>query len=306
MTFQMLEYFSVVADNLNISDAAYKLFVSQPAVSRQIKALEDELGIQLFYRTKPQLSLTEAGLYLKSYIQEIVDLSEDLINRSHSWSKVLSGTLSIGYSGHLEYKQLFSVLSNMAERYPACTFQFKMAPLDVLYDGLYNGSFDVVFCPLTNFHHHMQEKVELHTLLKVPVVLACSIHHPLASRHIVSIEDLAREKLVVFRRRESVLHGDYLIDSCRKVGFSPKLDYEVSDMQTLALIIVSNMAVSVIGKSAEHLIPTGVKYIPITGFEVNSIDVGVAWLVSNKKRSLQALKNILNEYYPIAQLYTSR
>jgi len=303
MTFQMLEYFSVVADCLNISDASRKLFVSQPAVSRQIKALEDELCVQLFYRTKPKLCLTEAGLHLKDHIQKIVDMSEELVSLSHSWSTALSGTLSIGYAGNLEYERLFSVLSDMSKSYPSCSFQFKMAPLDVLQEELCKGTFDAVFCPLTNFQYHVQEAVETHTLLKVPVMLGCSVHHPFACRDTVSVSELASEKLVVYRRRESVLHGDCLIDSCRSAGFSPKLDYEVSDMQTLALIVASNMAVSIMGASAKHLIPSGVKYVPITGFTLDSIDVGVAWLKTNDKHCLQALKNVLQEIYPFPQYY---
>ena len=303
MTFQMLEYFSVVSESLNISDASRKLFVSQPAVSRQIKALEDELGIQLFYRTKPKLSLTDAGLQLKEHIQKIVDMSEELINLSHSWSNVLSGTLSVGFSGNLEYEQLFSVLSEMAKDYPACSFQFKTAPLDVLEEELFKGTFDVVFCPLTNFQHHMQEEVEIQTILTVPVVLCCSVHHPLASREKVSVADLASEKFVIYRRRESVLHGDYLIDSCRKFGFSPKLDYEVSDVQTFGLIVASNMAVSVVGASAKSLFPDSVKFIPIEGFELKSIDVGAAWSKNNDKRSLKALKNVLRDCFPAPQIF---
>lgn len=292
----MLEYFVVVADCLNISDASRKLFVSQPAISRQIIALENELGAKLFHRTKPYLTLTEVGMQLKKQIEKIVDMSNELVHQAQAISGNVTGKLTVGYSDHLERSYLFHVLTEMSSRFPNISYYFLSGPLNYLSRELENGTLDIAFCPLTNLMKISD--VEYHVINRCKRVLACSENHPLASRESVVLEDIASEKLVTFRRRDSIYHSDQIIAECKKCGFTPKIDYEVPDITSFLLTIVSNMAVGLVGCDVEPLIPSGVRLIPFSTVS-EPLLIGAGWRSDNQVPALQAMKDILKELYPL-------
>lgn len=302
MNFQMLEYFTVVAECLNISDAARRLYVSQPAISRQIMALESELGVQLFHRTKPYLTLTEAGHSLRADAEKIVSMSYEFIARAKKNTETVSGSITVGYSGHLEYPLLFKLFSHMSKHYPLCSFRFVKATLDTLSKDLQNGSLDVIFCPLTNLINKMPDDIQCHVIEHSPTVLAVSENHRLADRPVVSIADLASEEIVAFSRRESSVHNDFIIETCKEAGFSARISYEVSDINTFLLTVASNMAVGFVGSTVEKITPCGIKLIPIAEFQTavspQRVRVGAAWRKSNNNRALDSLVDSLSTLYP--------
>lgn len=300
MTLQMLEYFVVVAKCLNISDAADILYVSQPAISRQIKGLEDELGLQLFFRTKPNLTITEAGNYMQKHIDRIVQDTHALTDYAHAYANVYTGLLSIGYPGHLELPIMTRILSKMAEIYPSCSFHFEQNSLDVLKEGLYSRLYDVLFYPLTNLSEKEKEQFECYTLESMGMVLAVSEQNPLSRKEHLKMSDLASERIISFKRHDSIIHSDLLINACRKAGFRIRFDHEISNFFDLMLLITANMGVAIIGAAGSELFYNGVKFIPLEGFlpeGENSLQIGMIWLKDNNNQALSAMKNLLDTYF---------
>jgi len=301
MNFQMLEYFSVVADCLNISDASRKLYVSQPAISRQIMALESELGVQLFYRTKPYLTLTEAGQSLRNDAERIIRLSHELIDHAKQNAESITGCITVGYSGHLEYPLLFKLFSHMSKAEPNVRFRFVLATLDTLKENLQNGSLDIIFCPLTGLLHKTPEDIVCHVIEHVPSVVAVSENHRLADHSVVNVADLAAENIVAFARRGSTVHNDFLIDFFRRAGFSAHITYEVSDINTFLLMVASNMAVGFVGKSVEKLLipESTIKLLPLEeDTDLPAMCIGAAWRKTAMTQPLAALVEVLSTLYP--------
>ena len=102
MTTKSLEYFLVVVKHLNISKAAKELFISQPALSKQISQLEAELGVSLFDRTKHSLKLTHAGEVLLSETNELFKKQDELIQRVRAAGNVSDSTAVVPYAGSIE------------------------------------------------------------------------------------------------------------------------------------------------------------------------------------------------------------
>ena len=117
MTTKSLEYFLVVVKHLNISKAAKELFISQPALSKQISQLEAELGVSLFDRTKHSLKLTHAGEVLLSETNELFKKQDELIQRVRQQECVGQCTAVVPYAGALNY-HVSDVLAKFQSEYP--------------------------------------------------------------------------------------------------------------------------------------------------------------------------------------------
>ena len=142
MELRVLKYFLMAAREQNITKAAQALHITQPTLSRQLMALEEELGVKLFERSSHSISLTGDGLLLKRRAQEIVSLEEKTV-RELALENTLGGELEIG-SG--EFKS-FSVFSDMMlafrEQNPNVSFRLYSGNADNLKDRIENGILDM-------------------------------------------------------------------------------------------------------------------------------------------------------------------
>ena len=117
MELRVLNYFVATAQELNMTRAAQKLLVSQPALSRQIADLEDELGVKLFNRQPRHLSLTPAGQYLFEQAKEILALTTKTKSNLQS-SAVISGDLTIAAGESIAMQRIMNIISNIVQDYP--------------------------------------------------------------------------------------------------------------------------------------------------------------------------------------------
>ncbi len=144
MEFRLLQYFLEIDDAASISRAAERLHITQPTLSRQLKGLEDELGVPLFTRTNHGLTLTQAGLYLKDRAQEILTLSQQteqhFVDQRH---ELFSGNINIGAVEADSSHVLASELAAFTAAYPAVTFDLFTGTSDDLFDRLDKGLIDL-------------------------------------------------------------------------------------------------------------------------------------------------------------------
>lgn len=117
MDLRVLKYFLVVATERNISNAAKILFVSQPALSKQLKELEEELGVILFKRGNRNITLTEDGVYFLSKTKEILSLV-DIIVSNLKQKDIISGEINIGAAETLQLEKIFKIISYMTKEFP--------------------------------------------------------------------------------------------------------------------------------------------------------------------------------------------
>lgn len=123
MEYRILKYFLTVAREENITRAAELLHISQPALSRQLMQLEDELGAQLFRRGRHSTSLTEAGMLLRRRAQEIIDLTEKTEREFRSGAEDVAGIISIGSGEAGTMRLLGSMMQRFGDIYPDVRFE---------------------------------------------------------------------------------------------------------------------------------------------------------------------------------------
>ena len=195
MTTSQLECFIKVAETLNFKNAANQLFISQPAVSKQILSLENELDTKLFIRSSHYVLLTQEGKAFLDNARNILKLTyqSKQIIASHKTSQ--SDTLRIGYSEPHEMTRLTYSLCTMRKKYPQFYPVFTMDSLDMNLTKLEHGDLDVCFTFL-NFVKPYEN------LMFVPVTsqkMICLLpaSHPKAKKRAISFEELKMESQII-------------------------------------------------------------------------------------------------------------
>lgn len=200
MELRTLKAFLVVAREENITRAANLLHITQPSLSRQIMQLEEELGVNLFRRSKHSIILTEEGLLLKRRAQEIAELTDKAERELSKGAEVISGEIAIGCgeTGNMEY--LSYLMTRFQEMYPDVTFDIYTAVADEVKERMDNGILDLGL---------LLEPVEItrYNFLKMPQKEQWCIlmrkDSPLAKNTAIAPADLVGERLIM-TKRESV------------------------------------------------------------------------------------------------------
>lgn len=295
MNLQSLEYFLVAAEEGSISCAAKKLYVSQPAVSKQIQNLESELGYRLFTRNKSGLTLTEDGESVLYTAQKIIDMSNSLICKGKKYSSIAT-PIRIGYNAALEFTPLCHCVAQMGKKYPQCNLLFYRRNLDLLQPGLENDAFDIVFLPLTALKTN--SNFEQCYLTSMSYALAVSKYHHLSCCTHISLKDLSNEKFITFLRKESHQHSDILITGCKNAGFSPNIVAEAVHIHEFFLMISAGIGIALVGNDLRGNAPDTICFIPVDEYSDQVIGISAVWQKSNSNPALLTFIDIIKELYP--------
>lgn len=195
MENRLLKYFLVAAQEENITKAAEILRVSQPALSKQIMQLEDELGAKLFIRGKRSLSLTEEGRFLRSRAQEIVDLTEKTERDFKDGIVSYNGTVSIGMGETAASRWLSAQAEKFSESYPDVRFDFYSATADSVREKIEKGVLDM------GLLIEPTGDLSKYDFIRLPVKdrwgVLFSVENPLAGKDFITRDDLMQEKLFI-------------------------------------------------------------------------------------------------------------
>ncbi|MFH1913238.1 MAG: LysR family transcriptional regulator [Pseudomonadota bacterium] len=165
MELYQLKTFIAVADDGNLTKAAERIHASQPAVSAHIKALEGELDVVLFVRTPRGMQLTDAGRELKSRAEVVVRAAEDLLNQARTFSRDLTGTLSIGLNTDPEFLCVADFAGRMAEAHPRLRLKLVQSTSGTILKDVRDRRLDAGF----SFFDNCYPEVESVKLAEIPV-----------------------------------------------------------------------------------------------------------------------------------------
>lgn len=205
MDIRIMEYYLAVVREGNISAAAEALHVSQPALSRQIKDLEEELGVTLFERGSRRIRLTEEGMILRRRAEEMVRLmqiTQSEISQAHS---SLSGEVHIGAGESLAFHHLSRIAGEIHKEHPDVRFTITSGDTADLLDQLDNGLVDVALV-FTDYDHSQYQGIRLPSDDRLGLLMRKDC--PLAEKTVVSVTDLKGLPLIVPRAARELLSSD--------------------------------------------------------------------------------------------------
>jgi DNA-binding transcriptional LysR family regulator len=206
-----LRYFVAVAERLHFGEAAEFVHVSQPGLSQQIKALEEELGVLLLDRTKRTVTLAEAGKYFLEEAKLTLEHAERAIAVARKVSRGTLGTVRIGHVHSIPFTGLLTKLTSAFGRYaPDIHLEFLEGDsVDVL-DSIMERDLDLGFIRLP--HEDVPSEIAFQTVFQERILLALRADHWLAKKKEIRCADLSGQNFILYYRRD----GKSPLDGPRK------------------------------------------------------------------------------------------
>ncbi len=259
MELRQLRYFVAVAETGNISRAAQKIFLTQPALSRQIKTLEEEIGQCLLERHAHSVKLTPAGEVMLREAREILQYADQAIERVRA--SAAGGRLRIGYSPSLASGLLSPAVASFTQVHPGTRVElFDLASGELL-SGLESGRLDVV---VTATGDDGLRGITWAPLLRTPFRLAVGRQHPLARVSRVLPEDVVREPLLVLRPKEYPDYWETVSGWLQQHGVRARIAGEYDGADSLVAAVASGLGVAIVTARTGHLFPSRVRLKVLT------------------------------------------
>ncbi len=293
MELRHLRYFVTVAQELHFTRAAAKLGIAQPPLTQQIKALERELGADLFERSGRGVVLTQAGLIFLAEARAILDHVAAAARKAKDASLGVIGRLSVGFTESASFHPLLTqALQTFQGAYPEVELTLREAPSTDLVSALAADDLDLAFVR-PPFPTHPDVVCE--HLANEAMVAALPMAHPMAGQTDLRLEDLAGERFILYPRAIRPGLSDEIVEACRGAGFEPKVVQEAPQLSSTINLVATGMGVSIVPEGMRHVRPRDVHYAAVLGLSVQARLALAARaknpsrLAENFRRTLRAL-----------------
>jgi len=257
---QKLRYFIAVAETLNIGRAATQLHISQSPLSRQIIALEEQLGTPLFSREHRRFQLTEAGRQLLEDAKELIAHALQIETRVRDEAEGKIGTLTLGFvEGAIHVGALQTAIKRFLRIAPLARVELKNLRSRKQFEALQLGGIDVGFtyAPPTGNSSLVCERIA-----DEGFILAMSKDHPLASGRL-DIRKLDGESFIALPERESPEARQTLLEACASAGFAPSVRFEASDPTVVLGLVDAGVGLAIVQESLRGSITKGIVLRPL-------------------------------------------
>ncbi|HEX6099761.1 MAG TPA: LysR family transcriptional regulator [Thermoanaerobaculia bacterium] len=256
-----LQYFLAVAETLHFRKAAERLHVAQPALSQQIRRLEEDLGCQLLTRNRRGVALTPAGqALLESGRRALVQLThaEDAARRTAANQVAL---LRIGFLNPAAFAVVPPLVLRLRAERPDVFLALREGASAQLLEEVRLGQLDVAFVrgPVTH------PGVRIDVLRREPLIAVLPAKHPLARRKRVPLAELADEPFIGFRRDAAPSLHDAITRLCMDAGFAPAFVTEASEWYTIVSLVAAGLGVAILPESIAAFSHRDAVYRPIAG-----------------------------------------
>jgi DNA-binding transcriptional LysR family regulator len=274
MELRHLRHFAAIAERLSFSKAAEALHLSQPALSRQIQGLEDELGCALFERLPSEIRLTPEGEYLRDRATALLTGVDDLVQEMKSRGKTRVRRLRLAHFG--TFLELFMVpfLHRLHQRHPGWQIDLlELEPAKAL-RSLARGEVDAASTGRPE--PHLLEGLETRLLWVDSPLLVVPADHALAKRRAVRLADLRGERLLIWDETQYPGFGDAFAVACRGAGFEPEIERRVDSVAGVFTGVARESLVGYVGRLVGQLPAPGVSLVPLAEGELG-LDTMLAW-----------------------------
>jgi len=291
LTLNQLKYFIAVARCLSFTEAAKGLFMTQPALSRQIQAMEEELGTRLFVREKKTLKLTPGGSVLYNSLPEFLQQYENLLADVRSANRGYEGKLRVGILDIYDISELFPpVVDVFRSRYPQIQLSLERYSLGELPELVYEDRLDII----CTYGFSLFDKPDLMTVdvQKYDSCIMLNRNHPLAGKPDLTLEDLKQEQFVQLGRGASDEGYQYIMNLLSRGGISPEI-IQVDKNEDVLLWVEMGIAVAVTSSRTVERHNPRVIIRELNMPEVKGHDITMAWRKSNYNPAIALFMELL-------------
>jgi DNA-binding transcriptional LysR family regulator len=259
MELRHVRAFLVLAEEKHFGRAAVRLHVTQPAVSQAIRALEEEVGAQLFARTRRRVELTEAGVFFQEHAARALDDLERAAAEARRAGAGEIGRLRLAFTSVSALSGVPRVIAEFKRRYPDVQVSVQSLGTTAQIEAIQAGQCDVGFTvmPLEIAALRVEQ------VTREPLLVLVHAGHRLARRRSVGFADLAGEPVILMSRTaEPAIHAAYR-RFCDAAGYAANIAFEVDHVETMLSFVAAGLGVSHAPAAIRELRYPGVVTVPI-------------------------------------------
>jgi DNA-binding transcriptional LysR family regulator len=288
MELRHLRYFVTLADELHFGRAANRLFIVQPALSKQIQDLENELKVKLLERSKRKVSLTPAGQYFRKEARRILSQVEEIRNHLPMIERGEQGEIRLGYVGSCIHTFLPEVLVALNQQYPAVqTYLSEMTSASQL-EALQKGLLDVAFVRNPPFDARWQQSL----MFRETFSLVLPADHPIDAENFPGLSAFAQEKFILTTRQDGASYHLQQLSICEDAGFTPHIVHETVHGHTVLQLIEKKLGISFLPSSFWRVTTAAVKFIELTEIPQRA-EITALWERENPNPVLRVFLGLL-------------
>lgn len=258
MNLRQLRYFQVVAEELNVTRAAVRLHIAQPPLSRQIRQLEDELGVALFDRSARALRLTEAGRFLLEQSMQLSQRFEEIVEGTRRIGRSDKRWFGIGFVPSVLYGMLPELIRVL--RSSDANVQVGLSELITVQqvEALKAGRIDIGFGRIMVDDPAIERRVVMEEAL-VAVLPASATH----DHRSLSIDELASHPFILYPAQPRPSYADHVLSLFRSRGIQLQIIQEANELQTALGLVAAGMGITLVPSSVQRLHRDDVRYCAI-------------------------------------------
>ncbi len=286
MDFNSLDTFVAVAETGSFSRAAERLFITQPAISKRIAALEDTVGAQLLDRLGRTVQLTEAGQILLISARRILADIASSREQIHSLSVEVGGRLRLGTSHHVGIHRLPPVLKAYTQAYPQVDLDLLFMDSEKACEQVATGSLELAIVTLPN---QADPNLAIESVWPDPLTIVCALDHPLAGKSRTSPAQLAKHAAVLPAR--GTVTRSILFSALAPYNVSIKTALETNYLETIKMMVSVGLGWSALPLS---MVDNSIGAIRVRGLQMQR-ELGSVYLRGRTlSRAAQALLAMLS------------
>jgi DNA-binding transcriptional LysR family regulator len=269
---RLLRYFIAVAGEGNLTRAAERLFVSQPALTKQIKQLESHLGVALFIRSRTGMTLTAAGTALAKRTDGMLAEWDQTVRETKDAANRAARVLRLGFMSSAANEATPQIIAAFGERRPDWRVDLQQAAWSDATAGLASGEVDVA---LLRLPFPGQDRMRVEILLTEPRGVALPARHPLAGHQQIAFHELLDEPFIA-SPEETGWWRDYWLATEERQGRPIRIGFVTDQPDAWLAAIANGYGVALAPESAaRYYARPGIVYRSVAG--VSPSQVGVAW-----------------------------
>jgi DNA-binding transcriptional LysR family regulator len=268
-----LRYFLAVGEASNFTKAAARLRVAQPALSRQIQDLEDEIGVDLLRRSPRGVTLTAEGKLFLEEVRELLKRADESVERVRALARGEYGELHIGYAAVPTTEILPRTLAAFQKAAPRVRVLLHNLASDELIAGLRNGTLELAI--MVEPTGEQTAGIEYELLRTYPLGVAMSAAHPFARLKSIPLEKLAAEPIVGLSRKDFSEYHRFLERLFAPLKVKPRIAVECDSVSSLVTEVEAGRGVTLATAIFKLVIGKRLLYRPLTG-TTQTASVGIA------------------------------
>lgn len=288
MELRHLRYFLTLGKELHFAKAADKLFITQPALTKQIQQLEAVLGTKLLNRTKRSVSLTPAGKYFMDEAEYMLNHLDQVVDATRRKGRGEAGEIRIGFVGSAMQNLIPTLLEKMSVDHPSIH-----ASLDELnnkdqLDAIAHDKLDIGFVRLESVHAGFEQRV----VLEDSFSLVVSKKHVVQPENFKSLNQFQDESFILFSNDYSQEYYDNIMSIFTDHGFEPKVSHRSVQANSIFRLVERQLGVAIVPSSLQDGVALDVAFIPLDHLSQRT-NLMAVWNSKNRNESLSLFLELL-------------